>query len=878
MSLASGTRLGSYEIVSKLGDGGMGEVYRGTDTRLGREVAIKVLAAATASSPDALARFEREGRAIAALNHPNICTLHDVGTDDGRPYLVMELLAGATLHQVLASGPLSVGALIDHAIALADALQAAHTRGIIHRDLKPGNVFLTEHGVVKILDFGLAKADSDRHDEARTIEAALTGPGTTLGTLSYMSPEQLRGEAVDARSDLFSLGLVLYEMATACRAFTGKTSVEVSAAILHAQPPSPASLRADLPDKLDDILLKALEKDRDLRYQTAAELRGDLKRLKRGDHREGAPVSSAPAVAATPPASSSDAALAVGLARRHAIAVAGVVLVAVAAAAAAWWTRGRTAPESSLLAEVSLQPLTFHGQAGDAGISGDGRFIAYVRQNGTLSSVVVKQLSSDSDVVILPPRTGVSYYAPAVTPDGGYVDVLEVEPGPKTRVVRVPFLGGAPRPLLGNGVRSGIGWSPDGQRIAFIRSDMQTQNSLVVADAQGQNPKVLVTRQAPSFFLSVTFGRRGFRPSWSPDGRWIAVIGINTADPGNAQLVEIEASSGSERVVRHFEGASEVAYLDDDRWVASTFSAGTDQALQWRLFPREGPALALTRDLSYLRGVHLTTARSAGIATRTTVRSSITVTSIADGNVAQVVEESSAEPAAAALDGAGNVFYTAKVSEGLATFRHAGAGAAGTMVATNLLGALPSPDGTFIIGIRPNVGLVRANADGSEVRVLLEDVTAVPIAITRDNAMLVYQSNREGHQQPWKLTLARGAAERLANLYINSGQLWLSADEREVILSTTGETRICAFPSLEACRAVKVIAGPFSADGKTVLAIAREGRANIVAQPLDGSAPIPLTRFTDKEIFDFSLSPDRSRIAITRFTRVSDVVMVKGLK
>jgi serine/threonine protein kinase len=278
-----GQRLGPYEVTGRLGEGGMGEVYRGTDTRLGREVAIKVLPVATGTSSDALARFEREGRAIAALNHPNICTLFDVGTDEGRPYLVMELLAGASLHEVLAAGPLPVGALIDHGISLADALHAAHSRGIIHRDLKPANVFLTEHGAIKILDFGLAKADDDRGHETPTIEAALTGPGTTLGTLSYMSPEQLRGDAVDARSDLFSLGLVLYEMATARRAFTGKTFPEVSAAILHDEPPAPVSVRADLPEKLNEIILKLIEKDRDLRYQSAAELRGDLKRLKRRD-------------------------------------------------------------------------------------------------------------------------------------------------------------------------------------------------------------------------------------------------------------------------------------------------------------------------------------------------------------------------------------------------------------------------------------------------------------------------------------------------------------------------------------------------------------------------------------------------------------------
>lgn len=221
MTIEPGTRLGPYLVVSRLGEGGMGEVYRGTDTRLGREVAIKVLPPATAAAPDAQARFEREARTIASLNHPHICTLFDVGTDDGRAYLVMELLAGATLHQVLASGPLPVSTLVDQAIALADPLQ----------------------GLVKILDFGLAKADGDRHAETRTLEAALTGPGTTLGTLAYMSPEPLRGEAVDARSDLFSLGLVLYEMATGRRAFAGKSGAEVSAAILHEEPP-PSAWRA----------------------------------------------------------------------------------------------------------------------------------------------------------------------------------------------------------------------------------------------------------------------------------------------------------------------------------------------------------------------------------------------------------------------------------------------------------------------------------------------------------------------------------------------------------------------------------------------------------------------------------------------------------
>jgi eukaryotic-like serine/threonine-protein kinase len=281
MSLAAGTRLGPYEVLASLGAGGMGEVYRAVHTRLGREVAIKVLPASAAGSPDAQARFEREARAIASLSHPNICTLHDVGTADGRTYLVMELLSGETLHQVLARGPLPIPAIIEHGAALADAIDSAHARHIVHRDLKPANVFVTTQGVMKILDFGLAKGADSADEATRMVEAALTDPGTAIGTLSYMSPEQLRGDVVDGRTDLFSLGLVLYEMATGRRAFSGKTSAQVSAAILHEEPARPSTLRPDLPPRLEEIILKALEKDRDLRYQSAADMRADLKRLKR---------------------------------------------------------------------------------------------------------------------------------------------------------------------------------------------------------------------------------------------------------------------------------------------------------------------------------------------------------------------------------------------------------------------------------------------------------------------------------------------------------------------------------------------------------------------------------------------------------------------
>jgi hypothetical protein len=285
MRAAPGTRLGPYEIVKPIGAGGMGEVYEARDTRLDRTVAIKVLPAELAHDAAARARFDREARSIAALNHPNICALHDIGDADGHGFLVMERLEGETLQARLERGPFEVEQVVEYGIALADALDAAHARGLIHRDLKPANVFVTTRGIVKILDFGLAKRvrESDA-DITRGIDEGLTVTGTALGTVAYMSPEQLRGEPLDTRTDLFSFGLILYEMATGHRAFGGSTIAVAAAAILGQQPPPPRTVRADLPPRLEQAILKALEKERAARWQSAAELRGDLIRVKRGEH------------------------------------------------------------------------------------------------------------------------------------------------------------------------------------------------------------------------------------------------------------------------------------------------------------------------------------------------------------------------------------------------------------------------------------------------------------------------------------------------------------------------------------------------------------------------------------------------------------------
>lgn len=940
--LSPGGTVSHYRIISKIGAGGMGEVYRAQDTELGRHVALKFLPEDLASNQNRIKRFNQEAKTASALNHPNILTVYEIGRADETIYMATEFVDGLTLRQRLRQRerPLKLVEILDIAIQIASALVAAHTAGIVHRDIKPENIMVRADGIVKVLDFGLAKLterqDSLTGSEDSTVAFVNTEPGSVLGTAAYMSPEQAAGREVDARSDVWSLGVVLYEMIAGRAPFEGASKSHIIVSIIDRDPAPITQIVPEVPESLEWIIAEALTKDREERCQTAKELLGKLRRLKQRIESGALPISpadlsrsasahSSAAHSVAPLASIADKQATVDEAARSTaesgeaaatraipaqpargwstqtktIAAAGAAFVLVVVGAIGFGLfKLLTQPKE--FGPVKLTALTAGGKIGGEDINGqvtispDGKYVVCAANDSKQqASLWIRQISTNSLVRLVPPENGF-YVGTTFSPDGEfiyYVAALERN-GFVPTLYRIAFLGGTPTKVLDR-VFSPVGFSHDGKRYAFVRRN-QEDMSLMVANSDGSGePKAIAVAKGPNGF-SVS------GPSWSVDGQHIA-CGMSKETGGGYSVVEVPVNGGTPRPIGTTKWASigRVIWLSDMSGLIMTAqpessSIGTQI---WFVPYDSSPTRRITNDLNGYGEVSLgVTADSNTIATIQLINvSGIWVTSANDdeSHARQILRTS--VPDAVAWTPDGRIVYASRTGENWDIWI---ANPDGTdskqLTADAFVDQRPSVsgDGRYIVFQSNRSGarnIWRMDLDGSHLKQLTtgSELDSSPVC-SSDGRSVVFTSERSGKPSIWKIDIDGGSPVQVTTQV--SEFPTISPDGKSIAYFYTDDAnnqpRLGLIPlegggplkTIDLPRSVQPIAFAWMPDGRSIAYLDNaSGILNVWSQPVDGGSPEQLTNFKSEFLTSFAISRDR-KIAAYRWSATRDIVLIKDYR